>query len=888
VRIAARPAGAEGTARDTAWPGDTAWTAPPRRALIVSGTVGEGHNAAGHAIAEAIGRLWPQCDIRWVDTCKVMGPGAGPLWRAIYVFNVEKAPWFYEFVYRSYWQRPWFADLSKRFIGSWAGRPMAKLLKEYQPDLIITTFPFGSSAMSWLRRHRGLETPVGAWVPDFCPHPFWVFRNLDVTYVMHERAVPVAAAADPGAQVAVAKPPVRSVFVPRDRDTARKELGLPQDRFVALVSAGSYGFGGVEECVTALLEADPGVHVVVACGRNERLLRRLGSHAASGGRLTALGWVDDMPTRIAAADVVLGNAGGATALEAIACGRPVVMFDPIAAHGRANAELMAEAGVAILCRTPADLRATVGRLARDPDAMEPLRRRAMQAAADGTPSRDDLLALAACRGQALRGPVPLRAEDAVVFHTRTPETQDAGQQVGALLVLEAAPLRVEDFRAVVRERLAGVPELRRRLQPARERWLRPCWITDSRVDVDTRIRQVTLGEDGIPAALDELVEAFFSEPCDPYRAPWEMLLACGVDGGRTAVVMKAHQMLGSDHAIIAALGRLFDPPDGLSPGNGHADGIDGNGHARGNGYRGGNGLAGLIATGPGPIAGGRGARSRLLAGARNAVRAMRGLGHVAVAGFAPATGPGGPLTGAQVPGTAGEPAAAGGPAAARRRYVSVTLPAPAVAATAQALRAGTSDLLLAVVAESLSRLPGRAAGDRSGHVMLRVTVSRPLPAVPSWRSGSGPAILALDLPTGPMTAEGRLMAVRRQVEARMRRGEAEAETLVLRAMDVLPAPLQRIAAVRIGRRWLSHPRVSILPDSCRRHQLLGARIEQAYPVLAPADGTGLAVGVMPWRDSMSIGILADTALVGDASALADGVRGAFRCFEAAAGRHGQG
>jgi len=56
-----------------------------------------------------------------------------------------------------------------------------------------------------------------------------------------------------------------------------------------------------------------------------------------------LGWTDDMPSWMTAADIVIGNAGDATGLEAMACGRPVVMFDPIARHGRANAELMASA-----------------------------------------------------------------------------------------------------------------------------------------------------------------------------------------------------------------------------------------------------------------------------------------------------------------------------------------------------------------------------------------------------------------------------------------------------------------------------------------------------------------------------------------------------------------
>jgi UDP-N-acetylglucosamine:LPS N-acetylglucosamine transferase len=73
-----------------------------------------------------------------------------------------------------------------------------------------------------------------------------------------------------------------------------------------------------------------------------------------------------------AADVIATNGGGVTAAEAIRCRRLVIMFDPIAGHGRANAQLMASAGVALLCPKPHDLAAAVRRLASDAAAQADL------------------------------------------------------------------------------------------------------------------------------------------------------------------------------------------------------------------------------------------------------------------------------------------------------------------------------------------------------------------------------------------------------------------------------------------------------------------------------------------------------------------------------------
>ena len=154
-----------------------------------------------------------------------------------------------------------------------------------------------------------------------------------------------------------------------------------------------------------------------------------------------------------------------------------------------------------------------------------------------------------------RGGVPLRAEDAFFLHAQTTQLS---QQVGALLLLEPSPIRAADFRTAMRQRMAAAPALRLRLERPGSRWRRPRWITDDHIDFSARIRPVSLGENGAPGSLGEVVDSFFSAPCDPGRNPWEMLLVHGLPLGRTAVVVKVHHAVGDSHAIIATLSQLFD------------------------------------------------------------------------------------------------------------------------------------------------------------------------------------------------------------------------------------------------------------------------------------------------------------------------------------------
>lgn len=331
--------------------------------------MGEGHNATGRALEAAAQRIWPDCSTHWVDTLDAMGRWVGPLFRRIYVTNVEKTPWLYEFFYRSVWRYRWFAASSKRFVGTWSGRRLRPHIDRFRPDLILSTYPLGSAGLAWLIRHRGLAAPVGAWVSDFAPHPFWVHRDLHLHLVMHRVAVPLAQQCAPAGAVMVSAPPVNDAFRAGDRESARRRLGLPDAAFTAVVTCGSLGFGRSELAVQEILDGDSGARVVVVCGRNEQLRERLDAGFGRDERVRVLGWVDDMAALMIAADVVVTNAGGVTSLEALACGRPVLMYRPIAGHGRANADLMAKACLAEVCPAEGDLARAVHGLRADPSRL---------------------------------------------------------------------------------------------------------------------------------------------------------------------------------------------------------------------------------------------------------------------------------------------------------------------------------------------------------------------------------------------------------------------------------------------------------------------------------------------------------------------------------------
>lgn len=819
----------------------------PKKLLVVSADIGEGHNATARAVEERARRLWPGCEIRRIDTLAEMGRGVGPGFRWIYQVNVDTTPWLYDFFYRSLWRYRWFAASSCRVVGAWSGIRLAPLIDEYRPDLVVSTYPLGTGGLDWIRRRGGLDVPVAAIISDFAPHPFWVYSEVDLHYVASQPSLRAMYRAKPDARGAVGAPPVVPAFHPfaaAEKIEARRRFGLPAGSLIALVSCGSLGFGSVERAAAASLAAGPDTCVVVACGRNEALRARLVARAgllpaSPAPRLVALGWTSEMPALTAAADVVVTNAGGATALEAVACGRPVLMFEPIAGHGKANAELMAQAGLATICKGPAELTDALRRLAAGPGLLAGAQQRALTHI-----SALDLDAeIAALPGLARHnGARPLSAPDAFFAHAAT---RMVPQQVGAVLMLDdlqssGSPQQLADhIAALITDRTPALPMLHRRLDLRRGR--HPRWLPVDSIDPSRHLRVRTVGAaHGI--ARSAALREFFGTPVALDAPPWKLEVMHDASTGKTALLAKMHHSLGDGLAVTATLiGLLSDheDPRAAPPERGYSRFV----HPAE------------------PAERGRWKRLR---------RVVRGLVSLATAGQAPAGGPVGTST-------------------PTRDYAMVELPAATVRATAREHGVGTTALLLALVGEALHRTDpvGTAVHDR-----LRVMVPRTTHAVrradgadrEDRYQGNHTAALAVDLPVGPMPPTWRIVAVAAALARLEQADQPVAAQAVVDALGRLPAPLHAGLVRLIYRRRYFSIIASVLPGPRKAHYVKGVRVVSVFPVLPLADGVGLAVGFLTWADTIGVGVSADTGLVPDPAGFAGALRRAFADLAADARR----
>jgi processive 1,2-diacylglycerol beta-glucosyltransferase len=320
---------------------------------MISASIGAGHDGAARELTRRL------LDAGYIvdrhDFLDMLPPGWGDAARDAYSRQLRHAPASWGWLLRAMAGPRAAAGAAALTAGATTARLLAALGS--RPAAVVSTYPMASQVLGRLRRTGRLASPAIAFMTDPSVHPLCVAAGVDLHVAPNEPAA-VAIRTLGAARALAAGPVVGLGFRPStglaDAYAPRMSLGLPSIDRLAVVVAGSWGVGDIDRTVHDIAATGLATPVVV-CGRNDALRRRL----TGSSQIIALGWVDDMPSLLRAADVVVHNAGGLSSLEAMASGVPVVSYRCLPGHGAANAAVLQTAGLSPWPRDPAALAATL-------------------------------------------------------------------------------------------------------------------------------------------------------------------------------------------------------------------------------------------------------------------------------------------------------------------------------------------------------------------------------------------------------------------------------------------------------------------------------------------------------------------------------------------------
>ncbi len=231
-----------------------------------------------------------------------------------------------------------------------------RLIREFKPDVIVGTGGYASFPILWVGSRMGIPTCVHEsnavpglttrMVADRVDRILVSFEESRERYKNPERVDAVGM-------------PVRQEFIYTKKEDARKQLGL--DERPLIVSAwGSLGAREMNKIIADFfkLEQDAGcpwqhIHSTGSYGWRwmPEYVKERGVDLESSGGLSMREYIHDMPTVMAAADLVICRAGASTLNEVAASGTPcIVVPSPNVAdnHQEMNARILSDRGAAQL------------------------------------------------------------------------------------------------------------------------------------------------------------------------------------------------------------------------------------------------------------------------------------------------------------------------------------------------------------------------------------------------------------------------------------------------------------------------------------------------------------------------------------------------------------
>jgi len=142
------------------------------------------------------------------------------------------------------------------------------------------------------------------------------------------------------------------------------------------------------------------------------------------------------------------------------------------------------------------------------------------------------------------------------------ETSAVFGHVGSVCIVDpstsAVPLNLAQLTEMVGSRLPLVPPFRRRLAEVPFGLDQPYWIEDPDFDLEYHVREIALPAPGTDAMLAEQAARLHARPLDRARPLWEMYLISGLSGGRMAVYTKVHHAAIDGVSGADIMGTLLD------------------------------------------------------------------------------------------------------------------------------------------------------------------------------------------------------------------------------------------------------------------------------------------------------------------------------------------
>lgn len=231
----------------------------------------------------------------------------------------------------------------RKFIASFKSKKVLKIIREFQPVIVISTQTTGTGIVAYLKSKGLFRAKLIAVFSDYHLHRFWLYDEVDRYFCnIKEQVDELKKLGVSESKIALVGTIVSEKFFKKvDKSEARFTFRLLTTMPVVLLTSGGRVRASTKELFLRLLRSPKTFQVVVVCGHNIRLWHELEKISAPNHHpVKIFGFIENMELLMSASDVLVGKTGGPTMAEAVVKKLPIVITDVNPGHEFINLEYL--------------------------------------------------------------------------------------------------------------------------------------------------------------------------------------------------------------------------------------------------------------------------------------------------------------------------------------------------------------------------------------------------------------------------------------------------------------------------------------------------------------------------------------------------------------------
>jgi len=353
--------------------------------LIISASAGAGHTMAARAVEQSLASA-PQSQQKYrvthIDLLKFSTLLYKAVYHDLYLYMAQNQPlmWGYIFTTSDNLKRQNRPDFLLRLLDTLNTRKFTSFIREQEWDLIISTHFLASQLVCDLKRKGKIEAPLLTVTTDYGLHSYWILPECEHYSVADQNSRQhLMASGVPSGRINVLGIPVNPEFAKKKSSSVIRERLVLAPRLPAvLMLSGGFGVGPIEKMVASLAAVRSNFQLVVIAGKNRKLLSRLRQMREQlPFKMITVGFTEQMDEYMRACDILISKPGGLTTAEAMACGLPMIIVNPIPGQEDMNSDMLLEHGAGIKAMHQLDIPHRLDEVLSSPQKLALMRKNAL-------------------------------------------------------------------------------------------------------------------------------------------------------------------------------------------------------------------------------------------------------------------------------------------------------------------------------------------------------------------------------------------------------------------------------------------------------------------------------------------------------------------------------